>query len=143
MITKEEVQLYIPYAPRDSCKTISRYIKSLYHRRHKYLDESEYDTEVVRILTRASGNYNPRLGHLVRYVKNTLSLKLKDYINRTYQFTYQLNEDMSIEVFAEGIEVQDLTEYTDEVIQAIYNVISGKGNKKDKNLVSELFKVGE
>ena len=145
MITVEEVKLYIPYAPEESYIAIHRYIKSLYIRRHNYIDEADYDVEVVKILERASNNYNPKLGHLVRYIKNTLSLKLKDYVNRQHQVTMELSEDWVTEELVgdlvDTIEKADLSQYSDEVIQAIFNVVSGVKNKKDKDLISKLFSV--
>ena len=141
MISSDEVRIYIPYAPTDSCQTISRYIQSLYNRRHNGMDSLEYTIEVTNILKRVATNYNPKLGHLVRYTKNTLSLKLKDYVARNYIPTTPLLEDVTAEVLATSIKEEDLTSYSDTVIQAIYNVVKGEGSKKDKDMVNELFNI--
>ncbi len=140
MISPEEVRMYIPYAPEDSCKTISRFIKSLYIRRYSSMEISDYEREVISILERISNNYNPKLGHLVRYAKNTLSLKLKDYISRNYIPTISLTEDTLIDNLVKDIsDSWNWEEYSDGTIQAVYNVMSGKGSKKDRGIVSELF----
>lgn len=143
MISPEEVRVYIPYAPEDSCKTISRYIKGLYLRKHSFMDSEEYMKEVIIILERVATNYNPKLGHLVRYAKNTLSLKMKDYVTRNYVATTQITDDAFVESVVTDIIDKDLSEYSDATIKAIYNVISGNGSKKEKGLVNELFNVKE
>ena len=141
MISPEEVRLYITYAPKDSCETISRYIRSLYTRRHGSMDSLEYTIEVTKILKRIANNYNPKLGHLVRYTKNTLSLKLKDYVTRNYQPTTSLVEDIAIDKVATLIDEADLSSYSDATIKAIYNVVNGSGSKKEKDLVNKLFNI--
>ena len=143
MIRAEEIKLYIPYIPTEAANNISSYIRGLYVRRHKYLEESEYIEEVVRILNRISDNYDPRKGHLVRYIKNTLSLKLKDYVKRVYQPTSQFNEDIALLMIISNTEAIDLSSYSDAVIEAIYNIINGKASKREIDLVDRIFKVEE
>ena len=142
MITKEEVKLIIKYAPMDSCENISNYIRSLYTRKYPFLYELDYELEVTKILERASENYNPKLGQLIRYVKNTLSLKMKDYIKRNHVTTVGVT-DTVVEVFREPIEEHVLSGYSDTTISAIYNVVTGKGTKKEKDLVNNIFKTEE
>ncbi len=139
-ILPEEVRLYIPYAPADSCKTISRFITGLYLRRHFSMEISDYEREVITILERVSENYNPKLGHLVRYAKNTLSLKLKDYVSRHHVRTLPLTEDTLVDQLVEEIqEAWNWEDYSDAAIQAIFNIAEGKSSKKDRDIVNALF----
>ncbi len=140
MITAREIQLIIPYAPMDNCENIADYITGVYKRKYSYIYELDYEIVVTEILERASGNYNPKLGHLIRYVKNTLSLKLKDYVKRHHVNTVIMDESI-ITVIPEDIESYDLTQYSDAVIKAIYNVTKGKGTKREKEIVMHTFKI--
>ena len=143
MIIGEEVQIYIPYAPKDSSESIAYFIQNLYKRRYTFIDESEYIEEVTRILERIGTNYNPELGHLVRYAKNTLSLKLKDYATRSFRHIEQFTEEDYSVLDVDKLMEHELTKYSDNIIKAIYNVINGRGSKRDLKIIADLFDVRE
>lgn len=138
MITPEEVKLIIPFAPTDICDNISNYIKHLYIRKYNFMNDLDYELEILRILHRANANYDPKKGHITRYVKNTISLKMKDYLKRSYIDIVSIHESLSLEVAANIIE-HDLQDYSDSTIQAVYNVITGKGTKRDRDIITEVF----
>lgn len=142
MLTPEEINRIIPFAPMESCKNIATYIRSLFVRKYSNLYELDYELAVNGILERVRSNYNPKLGPLIRYTKNTLSLKMKDYIKRNHVNTVEITEDV-LSLFAEPIESYDLSEYSDTVISAIYNVIIGKGTKKEKDIITNVFNIKE
>ncbi len=141
MITPKEVQLYIPYAPSNFCESIANYISSIYRSKYYFIDEAAFEIEVGDILERIGHNYNPERGHLGRYAKNTLALKLKDYIVRKHKHTEEFVEDTYkiIEDVSNMINGIDLSTYPDSVIQAVYKTIKGIGSKSDLNIIREAF----
>ena len=141
LVSPEEVQLYVKYAPRDSAETISKYITNLYSRKYSYLDSLDYTMEITKILERVAVNYKPKLGHLVRYAKNTLQLKMRDYITRNYVPTAAIIEETLVDKLEEVLDAVTLEEYTDSTLQSIYNVVKGRGTKSDVDLVNKLFNV--
>jgi len=141
MLAVEEVLMYIPFASIDNARSIANFVNNLYNKKYKYIDESDYIIEVVAILQRVGKNYNPRLGHISRYAKNTLSLKLRDYVTRKYVPTGELHEDVLSPEVAEKLAEVDLSNYSDDVIQALYNVVTNKARKKDINLINKIFTV--
>lgn len=142
MITPEEIRLIIKFSNIESCTIISTYIKGLYIRKYSYIYELDYELEVLRVLERVSNNYNPKLGPLIRYAKNTISLKMKDYIKRNHINTVEMREDI-FSLLPESLDSYDISLYSDTVISAIYNVITGNDTKKERDIITSIFKTGE
>ena len=143
MVIDEEVQVYIPYASAQEAESIGAHIKSLYKKYSNVLYEDVYDVLIEKILKKINENYNPKLGPLIRYSKNTLSLGIKVYMSRKHSFTIRLDNDIFYEKIAEVVEEVDLSKYSDAAIKALYEVMQGRGTRKEKELVNEIFKVKE
>jgi len=144
MITSKEIQMYIPYAPTATCESISKYISSMYRNRYYFIDDATFAVAVVDILERVGHNYNPDLGHLNRYAKNTLALKLKDFVARKHKNTEELSEEIEVpNLNVSQLANVDLSTYSDTVISAIYKVINGTGGKRDMKVIEDTFNVKE
>ncbi len=141
MISPEEIRIRIPYASSSSCENISAYIRFLYLRKYYFLYELDYELEITSILEKVRENYNPKLGQLNRYIKNTISLKLKDYMKRTYINKVELKDNTIGSTMQDDMTIPlDFSIYPDSVISAIYNVIGGVASNREKNIVNNLFK---
>jgi hypothetical protein len=144
MIRSEEVLLYIPYAPKSAGESVARYITNLYKNKYRYISEPDYVVEVARILERVGANYNPELGHLVRYTKNTLALKLRDYASRKHKTTSAFKDD-SAHSKLENMDVElldvDMSEYSDAVVCAVYRTVKGMATKRDASIIRATFSI--
>jgi len=137
--------MYIPYAPVASCESIAKYINSMYKNKYTFIDSAEFIVAIVDILERIGNNYNPDLGHLNRYAKNTLTLKMKEYVVRKHKYFEELTGDEATNLSLTDIDLSsiDLSKYPDKVIVAIYKVVNGTGGKRALQIIRDTFKVKE